>query len=93
MKEVISFERHIELGELCKLLHQRLMDKSLIVRNSVGNKRKGEKKAVHYIKAIKALSKFRHHMEEIMFKEHNEKASTGVYYGRRLEELIEEGRI
>jgi len=82
-EKTISFEKHQEIGMICKILNVRLVTRIVEVMRAQKTKKEGAKKSYHYKKANEALSSFKNHMEEIMCIEFPEKWNTGVYYGER----------
>ena len=82
-EKTISFEKHEEIGMICKILNVRLTKKACELANAFKSKAAGRKYANHWLKANKAVYDLKSHMEEIMFREFPEKASTHIYYGKR----------
>ena len=82
-KKTISFEKHKEIGMMCKILNGKLVTMEVRTINSAKNHKEGRKEAESYHKANEALSSFKNHMEEIMFLEYPKRATTSIYYGKR----------
>ena len=79
----ITFKEHKEFGRLSKIFNDKLLFESVRIANEQKNKSLGKKKTIHYFKSIKALDKLRDNLEEIMFKDYPDKATTDIYYGKR----------
>ncbi len=91
----ITFQEHMAIGIMSKIIETKLVKKRCYLSNQAQTKVIGERKAFHWIKAIKSLSDFRNHMEEIMFLENEDKIKvfgvgngTDIYYGERGENII-----
>jgi len=90
VEKIISFQKHKEIGMICKILNVRLVKTGVKIANSEKTKNKGKVASYHHRKANDALSKFKDHMEEIMFAEYPEEATTDIYYGSRPDNFKEE---
>lgn len=88
-EKTISFEKHREIGMMCKILNERLIKRYCEICREHKTKKEGKKMVYHYIKANEALSKFKNHMEEIMFREYPKEANLDVYYGERPKDFEE----
>ena len=76
----ITFEEHEIIGMIAKMLNVKLLE------TIPEYKTKLETRRCHHIKANDFLSKFKDHMEEIMYEDYPEKATTDIYYGSREKE-------
>ena len=48
VEKTISFEKHQEIGMICKILNVRLVERTCKVMNGEKTKKEGNKKAYHY---------------------------------------------
>ncbi len=79
----ITFEEHKQFGHLSKIFNDKLVKTAVKTSNQAKTKTEGRKITIHENESIKALTKLRDHLEEIMFKDYPDKAKTGIYYGER----------
>lgn len=86
MKNKISFEEHGIIGMICKMLNYKLLNIGCEINNVCKNKTIGARKSNHWFKANDFLSKFKDHIEEIMFKDYPKQSTTDIYYGSRKED-------
>ena len=89
-KDIIPYEVHEQLGETLKTLNCVLVRAYVHIFNNSKNKKEGRINARCWEKANKANDSLKCYLEEIMFKEHPEKANLDVYYGKSKESFIEE---
>ena len=80
-KNSITFEEHKEFGKLCKIFNKKLILDSIRISKEQKTKALGKEKTFRYSKSQKALSELRENLEEIMFEDYPEKATTKIYYG------------
>lgn len=83
----ITLEEHEIIGMIGKKLNDKLVTREVEITNNAKSKLRGRKLSKHWREANEHLSKFRDHMEEIMFIENPElkklsKVETSnIYYG------------
>lgn len=83
MADKISFEEHKKFGDLCKKFNEKLVSEEVKIKSSAKNKEERRKKANRHEKSIKALSELKDNLDEIMFKDFPNKATTDIYYGKQ----------
>jgi hypothetical protein len=71
----LTFEEHKLIGRALKLINHKVNSGNYTFKN------KKEFCKSHVTKAFELTSKLKNHMEEIMFKDYPEQATTDIYYG------------
>jgi len=79
----ITFEEHKIFGELTKIFNDKLAHEQVRIFNLQKNKTFGRLASKRWKNAVKHLSMLRDNLEEIMFRDYPNRATTGIYYGKR----------
>ena len=82
----INIDDHRKIGEIMKVLNDKLTHEYTRVYNSCSSKVRGHKKARYHRNAIKGIRTARTCLEEIAFKQYPKEATTKIYYGERPKE-------
>jgi hypothetical protein len=83
MKNSMTFEQHVRLGNELKEVREVLMSAQILVANSGHRDARSTKTAKFLERSLDQLDKARSEAEEIMFRDHPAEATTGIYYGSR----------
>lgn len=79
MKNKITFEEHKIIGMMCKMLNYKLHNSNIEQHHTSKKKSMNSQR----LKADDALCKFKNHMENVMYVDFPNEATTSVYYGNR----------
>lgn len=77
----LTLETHKKYGEFLRDIRNEIVEMCTVLRNSYAQTKDGNKAVTKLSKAYRAIDEARSLLEEELFKEYKDEATTKIYYG------------